>query len=420
MKSCPACHSTYDDSQNFCLNDGTTLVSAGASSSSPESPTETLPYNRSSSPTDVIYGAPTSGERFAPPTAPPYVPYANRQAQKRSSLPWILGGVGLLVLTAAIIFLATRGPKDTTTSSSSSSGKTETSSTSNVTYNSPDGRFSVTLPPGYGQFASQSKTQPTAVGNVELNILQSENTRGACMVGYSDFPDAAFAGRTPQKMLEDGRDGALRNIGGTLEKQENLTIQGKTAIAIYGSANSSGRTYYVRFNFILDKPRAYQVGYLAYDRADLDKPEIQTYFDSFHLNDAGTSSSTTTKSTTSPSTVVLTNAPPPPPPTPMATLMPTAASRAPISGGVLNGKATSLPKPFYPPIAKAAKASGTVTVQVTVDESGKVISAHATGGHPLLQQAAVQAAYQARFSPTLLSGQPMKVTGVITYNFTAE
>lgn len=107
----------------------------------------------------------------------------------------------------------------------------------------------------------------------------------------------------------------------------------------------------------------------------------------------------------------------PPPPTPKPTPTP---PRAPISGGVLNGKAISLPKPPYPAIAKAARASGTVTVQVTIDETGKVISARAVGGHPLLQQAAVQAAYGARFAPTQLSGQPVKVTGVITYNFVVQ
>lgn len=94
--------------------------------------------------------------------------------------------------------------------------------------------------------------------------------------------------------------------------------------------------------------------------------------------------------------------------------------RAPISGGVLNGKAISLPKPSYPPIAKAAKAEGTVVVQVTVDEDGNVISAHAVSGHPLLQAVAVAAARSAKFSPTKLSGQPVKVTGVLTYNFVAE
>jgi TonB family protein len=58
-----------------------------------------------------------------------------------------------------------------------------------------------------------------------------------------------------------------------------------------------------------------------------------------------------------------------------------------------------------------------VVVQVTIDETGKVISAKAVSGHPLLQAAAVQAAYGARFSPTQLSGQPVKVTGQINYNF---
>lgn len=88
-----------------------------------------------------------------------------------------------------------------------------------------------------------------------------------------------------------------------------------------------------------------------------------------------------------------------------------------VSGGVLNGKATKKPQPVYPPIAAAARAQGTVVVQVTVDEEGYVISARATSGHPLLQQAAVQAARQARFAPTRLEGKPVKVRGVITYNF---
>jgi TonB family protein len=95
-------------------------------------------------------------------------------------------------------------------------------------------------------------------------------------------------------------------------------------------------------------------------------------------------------------------------------------SRPTIAAGVLNGKAISKPQPAYPPIAKAARAQGTVTVQIIVDESGRVISASAVSGHPLLLQAAVAAARQARFSPTLLSGQPVKVSGVITYNFVLQ
>jgi TonB family protein len=116
---------------------------------------------------------------------------------------------------------------------------------------------------------------------------------------------------------------------------------------------------------------------------------------------------------------------PPPPqktptPTPKPTPTPAPKITGPISGGVVNGKATSLPKPPYPAAAKAVRAAGTVSVQVLIDEDGNVVSASATSGHPLLKAAAVQAARSARFSPTLLSGQKVKVSGIITYNFVAQ
>jgi periplasmic protein TonB len=106
---------------------------------------------------------------------------------------------------------------------------------------------------------------------------------------------------------------------------------------------------------------------------------------------------------------------PPPPEAPKPT-----PPRAPISGGVLNGKAINLVHPQFPAIAKQAHACGTVTVQAVIDEAGNVISAHAAGGHPLLQASAVAAARASKFSPTKLSGQPVKVTGVITYNFVCQ
>jgi len=112
---------------------------------------------------------------------------------------------------------------------------------------------------------------------------------------------------------------------------------------------------------------------------------------------------------------------PPPPPVVKKTPEPTPKPIPKIiSKGVVNGSAISLPKPPYPPAAKAVRAAGTVSVQVTIDENGNVISASAAGGHPLLQQAAVSAARQAKFRPTLLSGTPVKVTGIITYNFVAQ
>ncbi len=83
----------------------------------------------------------------------------------------------------------------------------------------------------------------------------------------------------------------------------------------------------------------------------------------------------------------------------------------------LNNGAVSLGRPAYPKAALAVGAAGAVNVQVTINELGYVISAHALDGHPLLRSAAVEAAKKSKFRMTLLEGFPVKVTGVIVYNF---
>lgn len=104
--------------------------------------------------------------------------------------------------------------------------------------------------------------------------------------------------------------------------------------------------------------------------------------------------------------------PPPMPPRPTA--------RPPVSMGVINGLATYKPQPAYPSAARLARVQGQVVVQIVVDEQGRVMSAQATSGHAFLRQAAVAAARRARFTPTLLSNQPVRVSGAITYNFILE
>jgi protein TonB len=91
-----------------------------------------------------------------------------------------------------------------------------------------------------------------------------------------------------------------------------------------------------------------------------------------------------------------------------------------ISPSVIEGKAVSKPQPAYPWLARTLEISGDVAVDVVVDESGNVTAAKPTSGPFLLRRAAVDAAYKARFTPTLLSGQPVKVKGLITYRFRLE
>jgi len=74
-------------------------------------------------------------------------------------------------------------------------------------------------------------------------------------------------------------------------------------------------------------------------------------------------------------------------------------------------------QPPYPAIAKAANASGPVHVEILVSETGEVLEAHAVGGHPLLRDAAVQAARGWTFKPAEVSGRAVKTRGILTFNF---
>jgi len=107
--------------------------------------------------------------------------------------------------------------------------------------------------------------------------------------------------------------------------------------------------------------------------------------------------------------VTLPDQPPPPPDPPKPPKI--------ISKGPITGLAISLPKPVYPIMAKQIHLQGQVNVQVVVDEFGRVVSAKAVSGHPLLIIEAQRAALQAKFSPTKIGDQAVKVSGVITYNF---
>lgn len=104
-----------------------------------------------------------------------------------------------------------------------------------------------------------------------------------------------------------------------------------------------------------------------------------------------------------------------PPPLPVQTPVPEVVRKR-----IINGDAVSLPKPPYPEMARQLKIQGVVSVQVLVDETGRVVSAKAVSGNAFLVREAQKAAFQARFEPTMLGDQPVKVSGVITYNFVLQ
>ncbi|HMU33799.1 MAG TPA: TonB family protein [Pyrinomonadaceae bacterium] len=97
---------------------------------------------------------------------------------------------------------------------------------------------------------------------------------------------------------------------------------------------------------------------------------------------------------------------------------PPVVDRRPKFLGIITSKATYLPKPQYPDLAERMGISGSVSVQVVIDEQGRVVSATASSGNAIFRETAVRAARQAKFTPTVLSNVPIKVTGIIVYHFT--
>ena len=140
-------------------------------------------------------------------------------------------------------------------------------------------------------------------------------------------------------------------------------------------------------------------------------PLVQTSFDKLRGQSIQPPIAISGTMLSDPSKIIVTTSDNEPPPAPRPLTKP-------VSGGVLNGKALNLPMPRYPDAARRMHTFGKVEVEVVVDENGKVISARAISGPAMLRDASVEAATRARFSPTKLSGQPVKISGKIEYNFT--
>ncbi len=109
-----------------------------------------------------------------------------------------------------------------------------------------------------------------------------------------------------------------------------------------------------------------------------------------------------------------------PEPAPIPSPAPKEKQKLVLTSQLLQGNAVRKVQPPYPAIARSIHAQGPVQIQVTISEDGQVIEAVVLSGHPALRESSLQAARQWLFRPTILNGLPVKVTGVITFNFKLE
>jgi TonB family protein len=90
---------------------------------------------------------------------------------------------------------------------------------------------------------------------------------------------------------------------------------------------------------------------------------------------------------------------------------------AEVKNGSKNENISQTKKSDDKSISEKSRAIGKVTVQILIDVDGNVVSAKAVDGDSLLAEAAVKAARQSKFAPTMIAGYPVQISGSIIYNF---
>lgn len=149
---------------------------------------------------------------------------------------------------------------------------------------SPEGRFSAVLPAEFGAPQRQTRSVNSAVGKLDFVMYLSELRSGVCIVSYNDYPPSVFEGVSDTKaMFDGGRDGALRNVKGTLTEERECTLGGVPGRSFHFKGSKDGKDIYGRACMFVDRPRLYQVMYMGFEQASVDSPSVQGFFNSFKL-----------------------------------------------------------------------------------------------------------------------------------------
>lgn len=288
-------------------------------------------------------------------------------------------------------------------------------------FQSPEGRFSVLLP-GVPVKRVEEMEYPGVKLRSYSFALRTSNQSPQYNLMYVDFPVALDAGDAGA-VFDSARDEGMRAVGGKLLEESEDNRLGHPG-RFYKVRTGDGGV--LRVKAFLVKNRLYNLTFTAEGTnespatARLQEEAAARFLDSFRLLSAEELSKfegeveRLLKTLREKKEVVI-------------GFCAEGAECEPLpdvegiskgnKGSVKGGSVVSKPQPTYPAIAKAARAQGAVVVQVLVDEEGKVMAAQVLSGHPLLQAAAVKAAREALFTPTLLNARPVKVAGTLTYNF---
>ena len=299
MKRCTICSRTYPDDQNFCFDDGSTLEAAAPASpyDQSEAPTANYPYP-GAAPTDMRHAAPTAGNRPPGTMQPPYSQsptpaYMPHYATKRSPLPWILLGLGALIIgVGLIVFLASRNSSRSGISTGPTPGTTPgttprtTPTPTSTPTSTPSGSWQTVSGDGFtismpGSPDHNESTAPSAAGPLPIHLYTLSEGYEGYMAGYTEFPEYLVNASNPEQMLDSMQEGAISNVQGEVTSQRSITLDGNPGKEVIGTSPSKNIGFTLRLYLV--KPKLYMVLYTQYDK---DKPASESgkrFLDSFEL-----------------------------------------------------------------------------------------------------------------------------------------
>lgn len=170
---------------------------------------------------------------------------------------------------------------DSTAAPSSSAASSATTEPTELS--SEGGRFSVTFPSGFSKAQESTMPLETAVGKLDMKVYTATKGQGSVfMAAYIDYPENAFAAGT-EKMLDGAREGALKNLNGQVDHQEEVTLDGNPGRSMTFTGKTGGMDVYGRVDYYIVKPRLYQILFLSQDKAMVEDAGITEAFGTFKL-----------------------------------------------------------------------------------------------------------------------------------------
>src|SRR5262245_22360063 len=273
-------------------------------------------------------------------------------------------------------------------------------------FSSAVGRFKVALP---GNPTETSKTIELGLGKIERHTFTLGTGSGAFLVSYSDLPEILTEPDEVKKFLDNAHEAEVASYRGKLVSIAEIALDGYPGRELIAKTPDSK----FRMKYYLVGQRFYQIAISTPNDRAKNAAEIarsmeliaSRFFDSFEFTGKPVIAADGTGKAVGVRKVNAVD----------------ETGRKVIAvdetGRVDPGNALKKVAPAYPPEATRAYASGKVAEQLTISEEGRVIEAIAISGPELLRDAAVQAAKQWVFKPTKLDGAPVKVRGILTFNF---